>query len=122
MISNERHTLGQIGIVRDDDPALAGVNCLVIVEAEYSDMCERSSVAVVVRATGNLRGVLDHDEIALARDLHDLVHFGGMTKQIDDNDRFRVRAQSLANCFRRDAERLFVDVRKNGNRAIYDCR
>jgi len=67
VIPDQCHSLREIGVIRHYDAALASMNCLVIIEAEHSDVSERSCVAALVCSTGNLCRILDHDEIALAR-------------------------------------------------------
>src|SRR5690606_30821365 len=70
-------------VVGDERAAFAAREVLEVVEAERADIADGAVLATVVPAADALAGIFDHEELALAGDLHDRVHVAGQAEDVD---------------------------------------
>ena len=80
---------------RDDGPALAAGDVLVVVEAEGPGIAQAAQPPALVAAADGLAGVLDHEQLVLARDAHDRLHVGGQAPHVH-GDHGRASAGPIA--------------------------
>ncbi len=64
------------------------------------------------------RTILDHHQVMLARDRHDLVHLAGVTKQMNGNDGLGARRDQPLDQIRIEIPRHGFGIDRNRHRAI----
>ena len=86
VVADEPHAQRQRVVVGDHQAAFAGVDLLVVVQAETADVADPADRTSAVENAGRLRGILDDLEIALPGDGHDGVHVGRVAEQVHCHD------------------------------------
>ena len=87
MVADELQPFGQLVVVRGAHSAFAGVDVLVVVQAEHADVAERSDRPALVGGERRLRAVFDDLDAVTRRQFHDRVHVSGLAENVDDDDR-----------------------------------
>ena len=123
VVAEHAHPLGHLGVVGHHHAGVAvGPEVLGRVEAPARDVGEGADPVPRVLGAVCLRGVLDHLEIVLGADRHDRVHVGGMTVEMNRDDRAgaergRLRDQVRPELLGIEREGARVDVHEDRQRA-----
>ena len=80
------------------------------VEAERGGLAEPAGPASLVGRTDRLGGILQHEQAVMPRDLVDRVHVGGLTVEMDRDDRTRLRRHGRLDLRRVDIVGVRLDV------------
>ena len=108
--------VGEIVAVGCDQPALAGRDVLRRVEREARQVGDRADLAAAVSRLGGVRRILD-DRQAERRER---VEVGGLTVEVDRDDRLRPLADERPHLLGIDVQRLVEHVREDGRGATVD--
>ena len=124
--AGDRDFIRERGVRRGDHAALGGGEILGGVEAEASEIADgadlRHPAAVhVARGAGRVRGVLDHFQIVVARDVENAIHVAGVTGKVHRQNSahaFVLAAlERLLDAGRVDVEGAGIDVDEHRTRA-----
>ena len=86
VISDHRQAAREIFVFGDADAAFTGVNVLVIVEAEHTDMADRAGAHTVLEGAGRLGAVFDKIDAVGIGEGAQFSERGGMAEQVDRED------------------------------------
>ena len=94
LVDEQPHAPGELGIVGDDDAALAGGDVLALLQAEAADGAEGADHLAVFAGEVGLRAVLDYRDAAAAGEFEDRRHLARIAEQMGDDDRLRAVADA----------------------------
>src|ERR1700678_733641 len=115
MVFEAPRALPDLGIIRREHSAFAaGGHDFVLAEREGRNMSQRAHGAALVRRPLSLRAIFDDSQIVLRRQLHDLIHIAGPSREVDRDDRARSRSNRAPYGFHSDV--LTVGVHIDANR------
>ena len=100
-------------VVRRDHAAFPRRQVLGRVEAEARERAQRADHPAFVARRNGMRGVLDHDQPTLARDLLDRIHVTDLTREVHRDDRFRPRGDRSLDRAGIDIQRLGIAIHEN---------
>ena len=91
-VDGAAHALGQPVVVDGNAAAFAAGHVLVVVEAEGADVADGAELAALIAAAHALAGILDDEQVAPPRDVHDRVHVAGRAPHVHGDHGARRRA------------------------------
>src|SRR5271155_2473733 len=90
MIFKAPSALPDLGVIRREHSSFAGCrHDFVLAEREGRNVSQRAYRAAFVHRPLSLRTVFDDSQVVLRRQLHDLIHIAGPSRQVDRDDRPR---------------------------------
>ena len=113
---------GKIVVAGEQDATLAAVEVLAGLEGKHADVSERADTPPFVLGSVGVGRVLDDRQVVTPGDVHDGVHVGRQTAQVDGDDGPGARGDRLFDGGRIDVERIQLDVGKHGSRVGLDNR
>jgi hypothetical protein len=115
VVADEAQALGDLDVVGHEDAAFAGVDVLVVIEAEAADIGERAGGLAVIQRTRSLCAVGDELEAVLPGEGAEGVHVGRLTCDVHGEDGARVRGDVRLDGARIEAEGVGLDVGEDRN-------
>src|SRR5512147_1705819 len=100
MILEQPRMVRQGRVVRDQHTAFACSNDFISVETEAAHRAHAANSGAAIFAAMGLTSVFDHIEAMLVGNGANLIHMGGMTKEMDDNDCPRLSGDRFFNARR----------------------
>lgn len=108
--------IGELRVIRDDDTAFSAGNVLNGVEGENRG-APGANVATFVAGSCRVRRVFNHrNAITLAKSVNS-VQIGGRASVVDGDNCFGLWRNRGFNMFRRDHQRIAIDIDHDGVRA-----
>src|SRR5471032_2672919 len=84
-----RDLRGHVGVARDEHATLCCGEVLDRVERKTACISKEPDMEVVAPCSDGKRAILDHAEVMLGRELHDLAHCAGNAEEVHDCERLR---------------------------------
>ena len=120
LVAHALHQLPLLLGMREDDPALAGRELLVRVEAEHARNAVRADRMALVLGAQGLGGILDQHQPVPVADRPDLVELARVAEHVDCHDRLRALGDRRLERGRIEVQRARVDIGEDRRRALED--